>query len=132
MQNDLKFLFDHYPKELLAEFKIFHAKNPHIYEEFGKLARQMKATGRKKYSSKAIINVLRWNMDLRSQGDVFKINDKFQSIYGRLFAYHNPEFLEFFEFRIRSNSGVPSEEETLRTRKASENGTRWSSEEAGF
>lgn len=96
-----KHFFSHYSKNTLEEFKKFHKDNPHIYEEFKKLAYRMKKTGRKKYSSKMIINVLRWESDLRSSGDEFKINDKFQSIYGRLLAYQDPSFEEFFEFRIR-------------------------------
>ncbi len=94
--------FSHYSKETLDQFKKFHYNNPHIYEEFKKLAYKMKSTGRKKYSSKMIINVLRWETDLKSDGDEFKINDRFQSIYGRLLAYQDPAFEEFFEFRIRS------------------------------
>lgn len=93
--------FSHYSKETLDQFKKFHNNNPQIYEEFKKLAYKMKSTGRRKYSSKMIINVLRWETDLRSDGDEFKINDRFQSIYGRLLAYHDPSFEEFFEFRIR-------------------------------
>lgn len=94
-------LFGHYPENVLEDFKRFHKDNPHVYQEFDKLARQMRKTGRKRYSSKMIINVLRWNMDLRTEGDEFKINDRFQSIYGRLFVYNNPEYEDFFEFRIR-------------------------------
>lgn len=112
--TELPELFQHYPKKLLEEFKVFHKNNPDIYEEFGRLAHRMKTTGRKKYSSKMIINVLRWERDLRTTGDVFKINDKFQSIYGRLFVYHNPEFKDFFEFRVRECRGIPSEEERKR------------------
>lgn len=108
-------LFAHYPKKLLEEFKTYHHKNPHVYEEFKRLALEMAATGRKKYSSKCLINVLRWNMDLRTNGDVFKINDKFQSIYGRMFVHNHPEFADFFEFRVRENSGAPSHEEKRRT-----------------
>jgi hypothetical protein len=96
--------FSHYSKKTLDDFKKFHANNPHIYEEFKKLAYRMKETGRRKYSSKMIINVLRWETDLRSDGDEFKINDRFQSIYGRLLAYHDPIFEEFFEFRIRTKN----------------------------
>ena len=98
-------LFSHYSKETLAKFKEFHAANPHIYEEFKKLAFQMKQTGRRRYSSKMIINVLRWNMDLQTVGDEFRINDRFQSIYGRLLIYQYPEFKDFFELRKRGHGG---------------------------
>lgn len=107
-------LFEHYPKDLLDDFKEYHAKNPHVYKMFCEFTWRIKATGRTKYSSKMIINAIRWETDLSTTGDVFKINDKFQSIYGRLFVYHNPEFLDFFEFRIRENYNAPSFEEKKR------------------
>lgn len=94
--------FSHYKPETLDKFKVFHFENPHVYERFKKLAFDMKSSGRKKYSSKMIINVIRWENDLVTTGEDFKINDAYQSIYGRLLAYHHPEFEDFFEFRIRT------------------------------
>lgn len=97
--------FSHYKKETLERFKKFHFENPHVYARFKELAFQMKKSGRTKYSSKLIINVIRWESDLITNGEEFKINDAFQSIYGRLLAYHHPEFQSFFEFRIRGHNG---------------------------
>ena len=96
-KNDL---FSHYPQKTKDAFKKYHAENPHIYNRFVELANQMKNTGRKHYSSKMIINIIRWETDLKGN-DEFKINDKYQSFYGRLLAHHKPEFLEFFQFRQR-------------------------------
>lgn len=123
MKEELDYLFDHYPANVLSDFKKFHAKNPHVYNEFKALAFEMKATGRTKYSSKMIINVLRWRMDMKSKGDVFKINDKFQSIYARMFVYNHPEFMTFFEFRVRDCSGRPSREEKSRKSKQTKEDT---------
>jgi len=115
-QSDLKeTLFGHYPRHLLDAFKKFHKNNPHIYKEFCHLARKIRETGREKYSAKMIINVIRWNHDINSKGDSFKVNDKFQSLYGRLFVYNNPEYLDFFNFRNRDCAGSISPEEHRRT-----------------
>lgn len=93
-------LFGHYPKEVLGRFREFHEANPEVYEEFKKLAYQMKATGRRKYSCDAIIHVLRWNFDLETRGDdEFKINNNIRSLYGRLLAWNDENFMTFFEFR---------------------------------
>ena len=93
-------LFEGYSEKTIKEFAAYHRENPHIYEGFKRLAFEMRSTGRTKYSSKLIINVLRWETDLRARGDVeFKISDRFQSMYGRLLAYHHPEFEDFFNFR---------------------------------
>ena len=92
-------LFGHYPKEVLTRFKTFHDDNPEVYKEFRRLAYPMKSRGRKKYSCDAIIHVLRWNCDLKTTGGDFKINNNIRSLYGRLLAWHDPDFQEFFEFR---------------------------------
>lgn len=103
--------FGHYKQATLKAFKNFHRENPHVYKRFKELAYQMQRTGRKKYSSKLIINVMRWEADLKTKGKVFKINDRFQSLYGRLLAYNDPTFETFFEFRVREHSGNPKTEE---------------------
>ena len=96
-----KELFGHYPKKTIQGFVDFHRANPHVYEEFKRLAFKMRTSGRKKYSSKMIINVIRWNIDLTTTGDEFKINDRYQSLYGRYLILHHPEFEDFFELRVR-------------------------------
>lgn len=101
MERNYGAYFGHYDPKTLADFKKFHAANPHVYDRFKELAFEMKETGRKKYSSKMIINVLRWESDLKTTDKEFKINDKFQSIYGRLLVWNHPEFDGFFEFRTR-------------------------------
>lgn len=104
-------LFKHYKPSTKKAFKKFHEENPHVYKRFKEMAYQMKATGRKKYSSKLIINAMRWEYDLKTNSKPFKINDRFQSLYGRLLAFHDPEFLDFFEFRERKHSGNNKTEE---------------------
>lgn len=92
--------FGRYSPAVLEKFRKFHDENPHIYNEFKKLANKMRVTGRKKYSAKMIINVLRWERDLQTKSnDEFKLNDLYQSMYARLLAYHHPEFENFFSFK---------------------------------
>jgi len=67
----------------------------------------MAKTGRKKYSSELIINVIRWHIDLDTRStDEFKINNNFKSFYSRLFVAQNPEFRSFFEFRSKIKKGI--------------------------
>jgi len=111
---DSRFGFKDYPKEVLGKFKAYHLRNPKVYEEFKRLAFQMKKTGRKKYSAEIIINVMRWHLDLKTTGDVFEINNDFKPLYARLLIYHFPEFTRFFEFRKVRSKGVGSIEERER------------------
>jgi len=113
--NNYAYLFDRYPKSLMMRFNKFHSKNPHVYEKFKELAFRMKATGRKKYSTETIINVIRWHADLQTKGDVFAINNDFKSIYVRLLINDHPEFFGFFELRQNApNRGFKSQEQLMR------------------
>lgn len=93
--------FSHYKEETLEKFVEFHTKNPHVYQEFSRLAQMAKDAGHKKYSSKTIYCVMRWLQDLQTTGNRFKVNDMFQSIYARLLINQKPEYDGFFELRVR-------------------------------
>ena len=107
-------LFARYPQATKERFKKFHSENPDVYAMFKRLAFEMKSTGKKKYSAETIINVMRWNYDLKTGGDVFQINNDFRSIYARLLVYHHPKFTGFFEFRDQQNKGKKSPEQLKR------------------
>lgn len=107
-------LFEQYPPATLARFIFFHEGNPHVYASFKSHAHQMKSTGKQRYSAQAIIYVLRWEYDLKTQGDVFEINNDFTSIYARMLCIEDPAFLNFFELRRRPNKGVKSAEQQRR------------------
>lgn len=104
-------LFDGYPPLVLARFKAWHQENPQVYREFKRLASQMKATGRERYSARTIMEVLRWHYDLKTAGGVFELNDNFTPIYVRLLIHNHPEFEGFFELREVRSRGVFSQEQ---------------------
>jgi hypothetical protein len=106
--------FDRYPSNILARFKAWHHRNPHIYEQFKALAYKMRATGRERYSARTIIEVMRWHYDLRTKGDVFEVNDNFTPIYVRMLIHDHPEFTGFFELRTVRSRGVLSDEQQRR------------------
>lgn len=107
-------LFVGYPVSVLRRFNKWHSANPHVYQQFEKLAYQMLATGRKRYSARTIIEVMRWHYDLKTRGDVFEINGDFVPIYVRLLIHHHPEFADFFELRTVRSRGVLSDEQRHR------------------
>jgi hypothetical protein len=59
----------------------------------------MRSTGKKSYSGWIIANVLRWEMDIKTTGDNFIINNDFIALYVRLLIQEHPEFYSFFELR---------------------------------
>lgn len=95
------FFFSRYNKPTMEAFVKYHKDHPHIYQGFKKLSYQMIGTGRKRYSAKMIINVLRWESDLKAVGEEYKVSDRFQSMYARLLAFHDPQFENFFEFHSK-------------------------------
>ena len=92
-------LFGDADPELLARFKEFHNANPVVYDLFREKALQMLLTGRGKYSAWVIIQVIRWESDLRTKGDLFKVNNDFIALYARLLIYRDRAFEDFFEIR---------------------------------
>jgi len=89
-------------------FTKFHKENPHIYTAFKNQAMIAISAGRKKMSSKLIINWIRWNEYLKTSDKNFKINDAYQSYYARLFVKDHPEYESVFEFRkLRNEEGGP-------------------------
>lgn len=96
-------LFGHYPEHFLKRFKNWISENPDVYDEFKRNALQMRSIGRKKYSASNIVGKIRWDRDIRTTGDVFKINNDFSPLLARLLIYHEPSFDGFFELRINPN-----------------------------
>ena len=92
--------FSRYSNKKIERFLKFDKENPDIYREFTWLAYQMKNSGRTKYSAETIINVLRWDKDVKTNGgEEFKISNDFRSMYARYFVYHNPAFENFFDMK---------------------------------
>lgn len=84
---------------VMERFELFHERNPQVYEEFKLLANQMIDTGRKRYGAWTLMNVIRWNADLTTRGDVFKINNNFIALYARKLIAEDEKFEGFFEIR---------------------------------
>ncbi len=94
-------------------FRMFDKDNPAVYSHFKRLALTAIALGKKKISSKMIINVIRWEVFIETtektlftdaEGDkAFKINDAYTSRYARKFIQDFPDHKDKFELReIRS------------------------------
>ena len=99
---------------VLGRFKKFHEANPHVFKAVKEMAYRMRQTGRRRYSIRTILEVIRWHNDLETTGDVFKINNDFQPIFVRLLMHHDPTFEGFFELRRIRSKGIKSEEQVER------------------
>ena len=82
-------------------FDIFNKNNPHIYELFEMKAMTAVKLGKRKISSKLILNVIRWEnfIDTDDKLSRYKLNDSYSSHYARLFAEKNPKYSTVFNYR---------------------------------
>jgi hypothetical protein len=97
-------------KSIQEAFDAYHAANPHVYVYFKKLALKAIKLGKKKVSFKLIMNVIRWEIYLKThdptevrlpdtQQKTFKINDAYGSRYARLFVRDYPSLKDYIELR---------------------------------
>jgi hypothetical protein len=73
-----------------------------IWQAFEHRAYAMAESGRKRYSARAILHVIRWETDLRDPDITFKCNNNWTPGLARLWMHnHGHRFLDFFELRNR-------------------------------
>jgi hypothetical protein len=82
------------------QFAEFHRQNPHIYEALVRLARQAKASGRRKIGIELLFAGLRWERFITTTGnDAYKLNNNYRSRYARRIMEREPDLVGFFEIR---------------------------------
>lgn len=88
------------PAAFRPDFTQWLADNPHIWIEFVRQADAVRARGRKHYSSRTIVEVIRHESVLRQTpiGE-YKINDHVTPDLARLYILFRPEAYGFFELR---------------------------------
>lgn len=85
-----------------TQFEKFHENNPAIYEMFWRFAHEVIDRGYKKYSADAIMHRVRWETNIVTDSNQFKINNNHVAFYARLFMKDNPAHAAFFETRTQN------------------------------
>lgn len=81
------------------QFHDFVANNPESMALFAQLADQMREN-RERYSSKTLIEAMRWHHDVKTTGDDFKINNNYHAYFARWYLEVRPLCASrFFELR---------------------------------
>lgn len=80
-------------------FVAFDAANPDVFTLFRQFADEAKRAGRTRFSADAIIQRIRWFVNVETTGDEFKINDNFSAYYARKLIAEDASFRGFFELR---------------------------------
>ena len=89
-------------QQLDSEFIQFLRDNPTVYPQFRLLAVKLKAQGIQRWGAKAIWEVLRYELALKSvtTGEKYALNNNFTSRFPRKLMNEEPEdFAGFFETR---------------------------------
>ena len=67
-------------------------EHPEIYKEFRRIADEgLRHNPTMALSSDRILHVIRWQTDLKGEGDRFKINDHLTALFARLYVLERPE-----------------------------------------
>lgn len=74
----------------------WHNENPVVWELFQYYAHQAISAGKGVYSQWAIINRIRWNREVETSGDEFKISNDYIAFYARYFIHVFPQHKDFF------------------------------------
>ncbi len=85
--------------QLLLDFTLFHLANPHVYELFKKFTFQAIKSGREHFGVGAIWERLRWETQIETVNEEYKLNNNHRAYYARMFMNDFPTHSGFFRTR---------------------------------
>ncbi len=85
--------------ERVKRFLDFHRKNPHVYEEFVKKAKEIKERGHKNFSAQHIVYHLRTMQALKTLNVTYKISNNFTKMLAKVAANEFRELQGFFKHK---------------------------------
>jgi hypothetical protein len=92
-------LFRDVDPRLLKRWLAFDKANPCVYDRFLDLSFQVYKLGYRKYSAWTVLTAIRFQMDLTTKGEEFKINNDYVALYARKFIQQYPFMVDFFVLR---------------------------------
>ncbi len=84
---------------LLNRFNDFNEKNPEVYELFKKFTFQAAGKGHKRLSAWMIANRIRWETQIETVNDDYKISNDYICFYARLFHARHTQYADFFHLK---------------------------------
>jgi hypothetical protein len=95
-------------ESLLEKFARYHRNNPLVYALFKQFAERLIARGLRKTSAWLIMNRIRWEINVETYGDEFKICNDYFALYARLFIAERPEHRDLFNIKRMKPGNEPS------------------------
>ena len=91
--------------ETKVKFRKFHFANPHIYQTFSIYSWDAAKAGHKVFSHWLIMNRIRWDSLIQTDGEKYKIPNEYIAFYARMFMIRHPQLGAFF--KIKRMKGEP-------------------------
>lgn len=85
--------------QIQRDFQRFHAANPHVLEDLEHMAAAWFDKGHPSISIGMLFEALRWLSGIETTGDVYRLNNNYQSRYVRLMIARRPEWAHRFQVR---------------------------------
>ena len=87
-------------ENLIENFIVYHQNNPHVFEAFSEAANEVWNAGKRKYSARTLMEVIRWRRDNSTESRFFKISNNSVPLYARLLEVTQPQFVGFFSKKV--------------------------------
>ena len=86
-------------QERKKDFWDWHKANPMVWIYFERFALEAVKHGRKKISHWLIINRIRWEVNIVTTGEDFKISNDYIAFYARLWRALHPDYKDLFTIK---------------------------------
>jgi len=87
------------PDKATLTFLDFHHKNPEVWALFRDICLRLYQRGVRHYGARCVMEVVRYESALRTEGQPWKINNNHVPFYARLLMTQDQRFAQFFEIR---------------------------------
>lgn len=87
------------PDKATLAFLDFHHKNPEVWALFRDLCLRLYKRGVRHYGARCVMEVVRYESAIHTEGQPWKINNNYVPFYARLLMAQDQRFVGFFELR---------------------------------
>jgi len=92
--------------DLKTEWWKWHKKNPDFYRLWCYFTFIAIKKGHQNLSGWLIANRVRWETDVETTGNKFKISNNYIALYCRLFMHHYPKYKGFFRIKTMKRAQI--------------------------
>tara|TARA_R110002020_G_scaffold200357_8_gene402528 strand:- start:656 stop:946 length:291 start_codon:yes stop_codon:yes gene_type:complete len=92
--------------DLKTEWWKWHKKNPDFYRLWCYFTFVAIKKGHQNLSGWLIANRVRWETDVETTGNKFKISNNYIALYCRLFMHHYPKYKGFFRIKTMKRAQI--------------------------